>query len=191
MQRIFAIFFLVFLPWLQTHAVATTTPAPTYVVEVLVFENRLSYLEGGELWLKDKLEPLTVDLSEAVRPKDAPLSTSALSGVVAVMQDDGDYRILAHKRWIQNAEAKSITKPIRINSTDMKLDGILKFYLSRFLHVKIDLTLNESKGGFFGNPGNASQQTYQIKSRRRIKSRQIHYFDHPKFGALVYIRPVK
>ncbi len=191
MQRIFVIFFMIFLPWLQTHAATTTTPAPTYTVEVLVFENRLPHLEGGELWLKDGLEPMTSDLSDAIRPKDAPLSGSALSEAAAIIQNDGDYRILAHKRWVQNAEAKSTTKPIRINSADMKLDGVLKFYLSRFLHVNLDLTLNESQRGFFGDPTEASQQTYQIKSRRRIKSRQIHYFDHPKFGALVYIEPAK
>jgi hypothetical protein len=32
---------------------------------------------------------------------------------------------------------------------------------------------------------------YRLNERRRVKLSETHYFDHPKFGALVRVSPAK
>lgn len=71
--------------------------------------------------------------------------------------------------------------------SEWELDGLLKVYLdyvnqvpylhidSEFKHYK--LNINEL--------GEAELAVYPFKQRRRIISKQIHYFDHPGFGIIV------
>jgi len=68
---------------------------------------------------------------------------------------------------------------VRIRGGDNTLDGTLKFYLSRFLHVDVNLALSAD--------GNPSDQPYRIVDHRRIKTQEINYFDHPKFGILLKV----
>ena len=177
-------------PWFAVQA-ATTPGGTTYEVEVLVFENRLPELEGGELWTRDTVQPLGPEINDAVTVGTA-LPESDLTRVAEILENDGHYRILTHKRWLQNTEAKSTTRPMRINSMDGELDGTLRFYLSRFLHVEISLAYSE--------PGVPTLYTvtpatpgllYRISEQRRVKRKDVHYFDHPKFGALVRVAPVE
>ncbi|MFC4699525.1 CsiV family protein [Glaciecola siphonariae] len=76
---------------------------------------------------------------------------------------------------------------IEDKSVQWELDGLFKVYLdyvnrvpylhidSEFMHKRIQLDID----------GSASLQSYPSKQRRRIISKQIHYFDHPAFGIIV------
>ncbi len=166
----------------QAQAVAPARP-PLYEVEILVFENRLPELEGGELWLGEPR--ITSELfREAVAMGVSPAPDSVLSRAAALLEKDGHYRILAHQRWRQTAEPKSVTKPVKVISSDPALNGALKLYLSRFLHVNLELVLHADSGQSSDTP---AQQTYWINEHRRIRTKTLHYFDHPKFGALVSV----
>ena len=179
MKRFFAILGLALLaaPLAAVPAASTTL----YDIEVLVFENRQPGLEGGEAW-KDIRKELG-DLEEAAVPEGVPAPDSALSQAAAALDRGGQHRILVHKRWQQNADAKSATTPLRLQSTDNELDGTLRFYLSRFLHVELNLTLQEDRRESGAKP-------YQLTEHRRVRPQEIHYFDHPKLGALVRVTQV-
>ena len=172
------------------HAATASGPASTsYEVEVIVFENRDQSLNGGELWTRDRVKPIGVDLSQAVTVADAPVD-SALSAAAQRMKEDGRYRILLHKRWVQNPEAKSTSQMVRLDD-GVELDGFLRFYLSRFLHVEVDLALTKpTSGGLFSNDADINQ-LYRLTQQRRVKSQEINYFDHPLFGALVRVTPTE
>jgi hypothetical protein len=163
----------------------TPVPAAQYEIEVLVFENRLPELEGGELWVNEpRIDRALLD--EAVTMGTQSPSDAALSRAAALLEKDGHYRVLAHLRWQQTAEAKSATKPVRIRGLDPALDGALRFYLSRFLHVDLALLwrpLTKIEPGMAPPPTAA----YWIDEHRRVRTKTLHYFDHPKFGALVRI----
>ena len=49
-------------------------------------------------------------------------------------------------------------------------------YLSRYLHVELDLIFEGSDG-----------LRYRLAERRRVRSNENHYFDHPAFGVIARI----
>ena len=70
------------------------------------------------------------------------------------------------------------------------LDGSLRFYLSRFLILDLNLALREMQsGGIFSGVSEKNATIYRLNEPRRIKVSETHYFDHPKFGALVRVSP--
>jgi hypothetical protein len=48
----------------------------------------------------------------------------------------------------------------------------------------------QSGGTFSGASGNETV-VYRLNESRRIKVSETHYFDHPKFGALVRVSPAR
>jgi len=172
-----------------------------YEVEVLVFQNFLEELEGGEFWGPDEpeSEERLMELENAMVVGGAPGEASPLSLAAEKMgREGGNYRVLAHKRWIQNADAKSNSQRIRISAGPIEnttLDGTVVFYVSRFLHVDVNLALATDNAGLI-YPGADTEsvparEVYRIKEHRRIKTVDINYFDHPKFGVLIQIKPVQ
>ncbi|HLQ27114.1 MAG TPA: CsiV family protein [Acidiferrobacterales bacterium] len=174
----------------------------SYEIEVVVFENKLPELAGDEQWAPLS-PPVIAGLKDAIEPNDAPAASSSspapsLAPAVAALGRDPSYRILAHKLWVQTAEAEKDAKPVRIRSKQAgELDGVMKLYVSRFLHLEVDLLFrgeNTANLNATANPSvtvvaPAGEQLYEISETRRVKSKEIHYFDHPKFGLVVRITP--
>jgi hypothetical protein len=163
--------------------VASAAATSNYDVEIVVFENQMPDLEGGENLASTRPRDLIADLTIAEVPP-APSGEGGLAAAVQTLGKDARYRILAHQRWTQGADAKSATKPVRITDATQKLDGVFRFYLSRFLHVEMSLVLQD---GAAANPGEAL--VYRLQEHRRVRTQELHYFDHPKFGALVRVTP--
>jgi hypothetical protein len=175
-------------------AALQAAPAATnlYEIEVVVFENRLSGLEGGELWTREREKPASAGKDKPAGTGETPPADSALSAAAAALEKSGRHHVLAHLRWRQSAEAKSVSKPVNIGNTTGGLDGSLRFYLSRFLIVEMNLALREiQSGGMFSGVAENDTVVYRLNEPRRIKASEIHYFDHPKFGALVRVSPAR
>ncbi|BAU48583.1 hypothetical protein SVA_2031 [Sulfurifustis variabilis] len=183
MKRLFVTVCLV-LATLTAHAVTTSPPVPSYDIEVLVFEMRLPEYEGAELWTTDNLKP--VDTADAVVAGETPVA-SELSNAATAIRSDPRFRVLLHKRWTQPAEARSASKPVLLSTGDRELDGTLRFYIARFLHLEMNLTFQPLALVQTAFP--AESQAFQINEQRRIKTQELHYFDHPKFGAIVRVVP--
>jgi hypothetical protein len=189
-KGLFLSIFLIMAP------VATLCAAPAatnlYEIEVVVFENRLSDLEGNELWTREREKPASAGKDKPASTGENPPADSALSAAADALEKSGRHHVLAHLRWRQTAEAKSVSKPVHLGNTTGGLDGSLRFYLSRFLIVEMNLALREMQGGgmFSGAAENAAV-VYRLNEPRRIKVSETHYFDHPKFGALVRVSPAK
>ncbi len=172
----------VLLLGLVATAAAWAAPAAsTYDVEVMVIEHRLPDLEGGEALAGVRPRELLADLAIAETAPPAE-GEAALLAAAQALEKDTRFRVLAHQRWTQAVDAKSATKPVRIADSGQRLEGVFRFYLSRFLHVDMNLGLRAETTG---NPG--EELVYRLQEHRRIKTQELHYFDHPKFGALVRI----
>ena len=156
-------------------AVRAAPQTLTYDLEVLVFENRLPTLEGGELWTKAQNRALP-DFKNTAAPGETS-TPATLSAAATALERDGNYRVLVHKRWRQTVDEKTIAKAVRLQTTDEQLDGVLRFYLSRFLHVDVDLTLKDKTDA-------SGELSYRLTQQRRVKTQDLNYFDHPKFGVL-------
>jgi hypothetical protein len=176
-------------------AAAAATSDLVYEVEVLVFETNLPELEGDEFWIQNPATSQLDELSDAVDVANASKSQSALSAFLDIIKEDKIYRVLAHKRWVQSVDAKSTTKLIRIRSdksNNPELDGIVRFYRTRFLRLDLNLLFRTAASGTLYEQSDSTASTvYRIDNQRRMWKNKINYFDHPKFGALVQIKPVK
>ncbi len=78
-----------------------------------------------------------------------------------------------------------------------ELEGMIKVILSRYLHVDADIVFRpqvaeEPQGFFVMNPIESTAQpvVYRMQqTRRRMRSRELHYLDNPVLGMLVLITP--
>lgn len=79
------------------------------------------------------------------------------------------------------------------------LQGIIKIVLSRYLHTDIELvykkvTADEAIDRFdsdYLENRAGKDQVYYLKQNRRMRSKELHYIDHPVLGVLVKITPYK
>jgi Peptidoglycan-binding protein, CsiV len=112
------------------------------------------------------------------------------------------YVPLLHGGWLQPGLPDGETQPVDLALLgSLNPTGTVRVYLSRFLHVELDLTY---RGGPGGGPSAApateldSPDTlravslaprYRLQTQRQVRSGELHYFDHPAFGVLVTITP--
>lgn len=180
---------------LSTFSASAAKNPELYEVEIVVFQTKLAYLEGEELWARDVVNTKLPGMANAITAKNIPAIDSPLWKAAGTLEADADYNVLIHKRWLQPAETTSETKWVYLKNarTDpLQLEGTVRFYQSRFLHVDVELLLREDGGrGLTATPAaDAGPKVYRISEQRRIRSRRVNYFDHPKFGALVWVAPV-
>lgn len=188
MRYLLAIVVTVLLPAFGVGAAAIPSSTGAYEVEVIVFENRLPDLEAGELWTWTQTSKRRANGSEPITPPAITPGASELAAAVAALQNDNRYRVLTHQRWVQPAEAKTMTKPILVRDAGGELEGTVLFYMNRFLHVELNLGFQPPDAG--PNPiAGSAPSLYRINEQRRVKGQEVHYFDHPKFGVLVRLAP--
>ncbi len=125
------------------------------------------------------------------------------------------YRPLVHTAWLQPTLEREDTQPIllrRIGDPPLRLDGTVSLYLSRFLHLVIDLSLeekspqrmvatqdrirgygdNRSRAAFSFDPEFVTPSTfYRIQEDRIVRNNELRYYDHPKFGVLAKITRIE
>ena len=99
---------------------------------------------------------------------------------------------------LNNDETSSTQKP---NSSPSILEGILRVTLSRYLHLEAELTLrnkipemvkSDNPFSLLDNEKVRSEMQEQgvihlKQKRRRIRSSELHYIDHPVLGILINI----
>ena len=125
------------------------------------------------------------------------------------------YETIMHFGWTQPTLPPEYTKPVSLHTFGRPpagLDGRFELYLSRYLHLVVDLELaasdEDSTAGRarsnpglrdrgqgyedvvaeFGAPGPA---IYRIQEDRIFKSGDIRYFDHPRFGVVAKVTRVE
>ena len=79
-----------------------------------------------------------------------------------------------------------------------RISGDLKLIMSRYLHINTDLIYEKPKIGQSTQmaqpeytPPNHQSDTYPLLFERRMRSREIHYIDHPMVGIIVLATPYK
>ncbi|MDA9636792.1 peptidoglycan binding protein CsiV [SAR86 cluster bacterium] len=142
-----------------------------------------------------------------------------LEGISNSLQKSKNYRLISTKSWFQIIESKEESNSILIiseNIRGVKVFGEITPYKNRFLHLDLNLYFLEktenidealnleikskkyNKNGLFDeellNIFNANEEIfktqYQIKESRKLRSKELHYIDHPKFGVIFQISPI-
>lgn len=97
-------------------------------------------------------------------------------------------RVLHHGGWIQPVPLRDAPRPQLVQfgsrtGAQFEIEGTLTVTVGRYLHLAATLWLADSAsadGGYFA-----------IDETRRMRSGELHYFDHPRFGMLARIDPIE
>ncbi len=68
------------------------------------------------------------------------------------------------------------------------LDGIVRMRLGRYLHVDVDFVYRDERTAVSA-PVATESPRFRLQESRRVRSGELHYFDHPRLGALVLLTP--
>lgn len=133
-----------------------------------------------------------------------------LGSIYRRLENVDAYIPLLHAGWTQAAAERGVTPSIRLRAlgeAPLRLDGSLTLYLGRFLHLVVDLALDDDlpqpvspmdtriptygdqRSGFGYDDLDPRRQPirYRITEDRIVKSGDLRYFDHPKFGVLAKV----
>ena len=115
------------------------------------------------------------------------------------------YRPVLWSGWTQIVREDDETPVVRLRrlgNLPLDIDGELKLYLSRFLHLVVDVSMQapsvQLDARRFGESPFAINDYgyetppvyYRIRDDRILRSEDIRYFDHPKFGILAKLTRV-
>jgi hypothetical protein len=107
------------------------------------------------------------------------------------------YLPLLHAGWVQPGLPENDARPFDLAMLGAKNPmGTIRLYLSRFLHVKLDLSYQGSAPPAAPVAGNELAELpiaprYFLVADRPTRSGELHYFDHPAFGVLIKVTPVR
>lgn len=177
-----------------------------YTVEVIIFRYRQDVGVGNERFLPDEPEPISLDGDIAVVDRPAPrpdLRRGPLPDTEFARLARADYGMrdvfnrlsrldvyepVMHFGWTQATWPQDETVEIplhRFGRPPPELDGSLTLYLNRFLHLVVDLQLEAPERAL------TRPVYYRIQEDRILRSGEIRYYDHPKFGVLATVTRVE
>ena len=206
-------------------------------MEVVIFRYTQDVGVGSERFLPDEpapepelaLEELPEDDEPAIIEEPAPLEDEEAElppDIELVLLEEDEYQMaeifdrleeldvyepVMHFGWTQATWPKEQTEALplhRFAEVPEGLDGTLTLYLSRFLHLVVDLQLKapqeEEDAGYVPTPGygdfallrdydaQASQPVhFRIQEDRILRNGELRYYDHPKFGLLAKVTRVE
>ncbi|HEY1724690.1 MAG TPA: hypothetical protein VGF89_04665 [Steroidobacteraceae bacterium] len=167
------------------HRLAQQSGVSSYIVEVIIF--RASSVPSNEDW--DAVPPGRGFGSNASRGgpmpqvlKILPASDYRLGALEQSLKTSGAWHPLAHAAWVQTAanwgtHAGIDLADVGINSP--ALSGTV--YLERapiYMHLGFEVHLSAGAN-------------YTIREMRSVRYNDKQYFDHPAFGVIAMVTPVK
>jgi hypothetical protein len=129
----------------------------------------------------DAVGELIEQIQEADGPSQADMILSKLSAMQQALVDKQAIE------WSPKVEPDDEMSESSKISDVWELDGIFKVYLelvNRVPYLHIDSEFKHHRLAL-DTQGDAQIQVFPLKQRRRIISKQVHYFDHPAFGIIV------
>lgn len=213
-----------------------------YIVEMIIFEYAEDVGLGSEIFVAKRLgQDLEMADIEPEGPVDAepdvdtidneavvvdlgvqtlPRAELTMHETLARLERLDAYRPLMHFGWSQGTVAEGLSPELplaRFGTPPPGLDGTLKLYLNRFLHLVVNIaklapdgaaqvrtnrpTIDPAGGRF----DNATERTtfdgdfaldyeplrYRISEDRIMKNGETRYYDHPKFGVIAKVTRVE
>ena len=168
-----------------------------FEIELLVFEN-LTNSDNGEVWPIDYSdwfdETVTTD-TQPLYEKDIvwlPQSARRLAAERNALGRSSQYRPLAYYAWRQavdeRAEARPVELPAEPSATGRYVDGTARVAVERYLHLYLDLQLHSRRDAAVED-GDYQAAEIRLREHRRMRSREVHFFDNPRFGVIALITP--
>ena len=190
------------------YAVAAGASERWYIVEIIVFDD----LEGeglhAESWPANPGEPPSEDTAEvSLLSEEAGARAFRLVNRAALSLNDtwgalrrsARYRPLLHAGWRlrgvrrDSARVARLTPHLGADRDGPVVYGNVRVSLARYLQLEIDLLYTRTRpaGDGAADPDDAIPTRFRLIAKRRMRSRELHYIDHPIFGVLVLATPVQ
>lgn len=193
--------------WLLALGMLLSISAPAqdrwFQVEIIVFERLDEDGVWAEAWQPDPGRP---PVDESINLLAAADATGEETGTFAYrllnprsyslkdsyggLRYSKSFRPLLHYAWQQPALSQMLARWIHLYvppdsaggfaPAPPRLDGTLRVYLTRYLHVDTDL-LYQREG---------SEIPVRLQASRRMRSGELHFLDHPLFGVLILVTPL-
>lgn len=179
-------------------AAAPARPRREYQIEIIVFR-ALKTLGSPEDWKAERHmapnvsgaeSPTGTGVGQLVRIE--PPSAYKLDSIWNTLRASPAYAPVAHAAWIQTASdwgthAGFTLHELGIHVPD--LTGLVYFERGEYLHLglTIDYTMQNPPPGLNAAPGT----TFVMNQTRRVRLYQSNYYDHPAFGVIALVLPVK
>ncbi|MDH5183185.1 MAG: peptidoglycan binding protein CsiV [Gammaproteobacteria bacterium] len=117
---------------------------------------------------------------------------------VAVEADTAEgAEVVAGKATVVSQSAELDTASASVSADELEgppapfIDGTIKLIRKRFLHIEADFLYRapyiENKDNLLAHE--QWPQAFRLQESRRMRSREIHYLDHPMFGVLILATP--
>lgn len=208
-----------------------------YAVEVIIFEYREDVGVGTEVFVAERIQPEpepaddttaepepSAELEPSTRPV-YPFSARTLSRAELTMGETlgrlerlDAYEPLMYFGWVQPTIPAEQTPELplaRFGRVPAGLDGSIKLYLNRFLHLVVDVSLAAPPGAesaaspyadydeaavpTYGDARGADESgyavylplRYRIAEDRIMKNGETRYYDHPKFGVIAKVTRIE
>ena len=159
--------------------------AQLYQVEMVVF--RASFVGATEDWSSAPYghnfgTPIGANAPAPQEVHTLAPSDYRLDGVVRGLRNSGSWRPIAHVAWVQTAPPWGSHTGVPLSQLGVDVPGLSgTAYLERapqYLHLGFDVTLDA------GAP-------YRIDEMRNVRPNEKQYFDHPAFGIIAAVYPLK
>lgn len=188
---------------LTTGAVHADTTQPTsdwYQINIIVFEHITPDALTSELWLPITNPP---NVENLYTPDLLPQDDGQLKAEKHRLERSRYYKILYDGSWKQQipitnkAEPLRITDWVNINGVN-QLDGTITISRQKYFSLTANLILTEpiaylnqfAIGNYDPGIANNNLISFEMQQTRRMKSKELNYFDHPLFGMLIKIMPI-
>lgn len=155
-------------------------------------------------------DPATSDFTELENVEfiALPSEQRILNNEVRTLENNKKYKVLVHQSWRQILKDNRAINWINIEAGSTwaghhQLEGSLGFSKGRFLHIHSELHLNQFPT--FNDVNDQNDQPtslspwqswvpmvetrYSLIQTRKMRSKELHYLDHPKLVLLVKIIP--
>ena len=204
---------LILLTLTASHTLAEEIdPIPVlkeYDVEIIIFEDAHARYLGSQSWNQaiQGTDENSIDEYTGKEINKNPVNFQAIKPSILKekykrVSASSEYNVLFYGAWRQPGLDKNLAFEIDINdlknihkrNTTNTLTGKFKLVLARYLHIYNEL---EYKRQVITTTENTQEMTeindeiYPLKSHRRMRSKELHYIDHPLVGILIQINPVE
>lgn len=176
-----------------------------YTVEIIVFDTLWNEGLHAEQWPADPGEPSLEGAVELTFPSGGGVrafrlvdrADLSLNKAWNALRRSERYRPFLHAGWRLPGLRRNAARPAHLgarlagasgrNGNDLPVvRGTVKVSVARYLHVELDLLYRRSGDDAAAAP-QGTPVWFRLESERRIRSRELHYFDHPLFGVLMRI----
>ena len=162
---------------LTSSALAEDEEPAQFDVELIVFRHLTPDDSEPQINREEEIDP---DKPRIRRRRFTPLTTDQLrlGSISQKLLSSRDWSPILHYGWRQPAIGREEAPAVALagNRRGAYASGTARLSVERFLRLELDLQMDPGSG-----------ISFTLDQSRRMRSGEVHYFDHPQFGVIALV----